>query len=461
VWRRIQSNSVTTLDGQEPQLAPTIGDISPVVLRKVARHFLPLIGLCYVILYIDRLNIGVAALTMNRDLGISASAFGFAAGVYFWSYTLFEIPSNYLLSRIGARIWIPRIMITWGLLTIGMSLVNGETSLAVMRLLVGLAEAGFSPGMLYFVSRWFPATTRGAAMSWVVTFICVSGLGTPVSTYILQMNGVAGLAGWRWLFILTGIPAVILGVVCSRILREDPVQAGFLTTAERSWLLDALKTGTGEAAGTRELPFRRGMAHPRVLVLIAVFLCVTFSLNGYQLWMPQIFAKLGLSTVAIGWVGALPSLLAIGPMLWWTRHSDRTMERSWHFTAAAAVAAAGFLLAAVFLGRPVVAIAGFCLAGIGLYSALAIFVTIPASFLAGAALAAGFGVINGLGNIGGYLGPQVTGIIKDATGSFTGAVALFGGAMGLAALILVTLSFTTRAQATDGRAVDTAEGRSA
>ncbi|MFD4250144.1 MFS transporter [Amycolatopsis thermoflava] len=409
------------------------------VLRKVTRHFLPLIGLCYIVLYLDRLNIGVAALTMNSELGISATAYGFAAGVYFWSYTLLEPPSNWVLSRVGARKWISRIMITWGLVTIGTGFVQGETSLTIMRVLLGVAEAGFSPGMLYFVSRWYPNARRGAAMSWIVTFICISGLGTPLMTHLLGLHGFLGLSGWRWIFILTGIPAVVLAFVCLKRLRDTPAEAGFLSAPERDWLTKVLADEAKGAVGHGPGAFRRGLAEPRVLLLVVVFVCVTFSLNGYQLWIAQMLKSFGLGTHAVGWVAALPPLLAIGPMLWWMRHSDRTRERGLHFCAAALVAAAGFTIAALSLGMPAVAIAGFCVAGIGLYTAMGVFITIPASFLTGAALAAGFGVINGLGNLGGYFGPQVAGLLKDATGGYGLAIGSFGAAMAVAALVILGL----------------------
>ncbi|ROS38574.1 ACS family tartrate transporter-like MFS transporter [Amycolatopsis thermoflava] len=424
-------------------VAPGSSPVSPVdgnaVLRKVTRHFLPLIGLCYIVLYLDRLNIGVAALTMNSELGISATAYGFAAGVYFWSYTLLEPPSNWVLSKVGARKWISRIMVTWGLVTIGTGFVQGETSLTIMRVLLGVAEAGFSPGMLYFVSRWYPNARRGAAMSWIVTFICISGLGTPLMTHLLGLHGFLGLSGWRWIFILTGIPAVVLAFVCLKRLRDTPAEAGFLSAPERDWLTKVLADEAKGAVGHGPGAFRRGLAEPRVLLLVVVFVCVTFSLNGYQLWIAQMLKSFGLGTHAVGWVAALPPLLAIGPMLWWMRHSDRTRERGLHFCAAALVAAAGFTIAALSLGTPAVAIAGFCVAGIGLYTAMGVFITIPASFLTGAALAAGFGVINGLGNLGGYFGPQVAGLLKDATGGYGLAIGSFGAAMAVAALVILGL----------------------
>lgn len=409
------------------------------VIAKITRRLLPFIGLCYIVLYLDRTNIGVAALQMNDELGISASMYGFAAGVYFWSYTLSEPFSNYILTRVGTRTWITRIMITWGIVTMATAFVNGAPTLILARVLLGFAEAGFSPGMLFFVSRWFPAERRGVAMSWIVTFICLSGLLTPIATGILTaFDGVAGISGWRWLFILTGIPAVILGIVFYAVIRDRPSQAAFLTPPEREWLQAKIDD---ESAGTPAVDhrFAAGLRSGRVWVLILVFICVTFSLNGLQLWFPQMLKALGAPSAAIGWIAAIPSLVAILPMIYWNRHSDRTGERPVHFMVSAAVAAVGFVVAGAFSAQPTVAIVGFCIAGVGLYSAMAIFVTMPSTFLFGAALAAGFGLINGLGNIGGYLGPQVTGWIKDATGSFAPAIFVFGAAMAVAAGITAVL----------------------
>ncbi|TSD47012.1 MFS transporter [Rhodococcus sp. KBS0724] len=414
-------------------------------VRKVMLRFMPVIGLAYIVLYLDRLNIGVAALTMNKELGISASMFGFAAGIYFWSYTICEPPSNYILTKVGARRWITRIMITWGIVTIGTAFVQGASGLVAARFLLGIAEAGFSPGMLFFVSKWFPNRDRGKAMAWIVTFICFSGLGTPITTHLMAIDGFLGLSGWRWVFILTGVPAVVMAFVIYKVLRDKPSEAEFLTEEERGWLTDTLEAEAQEReAVVGKHSFLQGLVHPRVLVLIAVFICFTFSLNGFQIWMPQIYAQFGMTTTQIGWVAALPALIAIGPMIWWTRHSDRAGERPVHFAIAASVAALGFAIAALFFTTPVVAIFGFCIAGIGLYSSMSIFITMPSSFLTGAALAAGFGVINGMGNLGGYFGPQVTGWIKDATNSFTPAIGVYSGVLAMAALIVLILKLLTR-----------------
>lgn len=410
------------------------------VIKKVSRRFLPFIGLCYIILYLDRLNIGVAALTMNADLGLSATAFGLAAGIYFWSYTILEVPSNLVLAKVGARRWLPRIMITWGLVTIGTSLVQGPGGLSVARVLLGVAEAGFSPGALYFITRWFPYRARAKAMGWVITCICLSGIGTPVSAHIMQLNGLAGLAGWRWLFVITGVPAVVLGFVCYRVLKDRPSDARWLTAEEQTWLQRTMDEEHQRNQERHSMSVFRGLADFRVIVLCLVFLTITFGLNGYGVWMPQILATFGWNTLEIGWLGAIPPLLAVLPMLAWTRRSDRRGERVWHFVIPMLVSAAGFLFAAANLATPVAAMTGFCVAAIGLYTAMSIFFLLPSAMLSGVAAAAGLALINGLGNLGGFFGPQVTGIIKDATGSFAPAVAVFGAVLAAGAALAVALS---------------------
>ncbi len=439
------------------EIRPRHDDVGRAAMKKVMWRFMPLIGVCYVVLYLDRLNIGVAALDMNSDLGISASAFGFAAGIYFWSYTVLEPPSNFILTKVGARRWISRIMVTWGIVTIATGFVQGTTSLTIARVLLGAAEAGFSPGMLYFVSRWFPALQRGRAMSWIVTFICLSSLGTPVTTHLLELDGLLGLEGWRWIFVLTGIPAVVMGIVVFRVLRESPDEAEFLEPEERRWITEALEAERVDSPEEQgNVSFLKGLVHPQVLVLVLVWVCFTFSLNGFQLWLPQILAQQELSTNAIGWIAALPALIAIGPMLLWVRHSDRHQERGLHFAVAAGTAAVGFAIAALFFSTPAVAIVGFCVAGVGLYSAMAIFITMPASFLGGVALAAGFGVINGVGNLGGYFGPQITGWLKDSTGSFVPAIGVYSAVLALAAVVVLVLTGTQRHVARRAAALDLA-----
>jgi len=417
-------------------------------LRKIVRRFVPLLICCYFALYLDRLNVSVAALTMNADLGISPAVFGLVAGAFFWTYSLLEVPSNWVVSKVGVRKWVTRIIISWGLVTMLTATAQGEVSLVLLRLLLGAAEAGFAPAMIVLVGKWFPASKRAGAISLMVSAVLLSGFGTPLSATIMTgFDGLAGMAGWRWMFLVTGLPAVILGFVFYRVIRDDPREATFLDDEEKAWLTARLAADAAALGDADRHTFLRGLLNPRVGYLVVMYILFAFSLFGFQFFVPQMLQQFGLETSAIGWVAALPPLLALGPMLWWSRHSDRSGDRVRHYAAAAAVSGAGFLLAGFSMDRPLVAIVGFCIAGIGIYSCIPLQLAIPSTFLTGAALAGGIGAINGLGNIGGYIGPQVTGIIREATGNFTAAVFVLSGAITLAALMAVAFSFWTPAAA--------------
>ncbi|MEU6711459.1 MFS transporter [Nonomuraea sp. NPDC046802] len=429
-------------------------DIQTRTLRKVMWRFLPLLGLCYFALYLDRLNVSVAALTMNEQLGITPAVYGLIAGIFFWTYSLFEIPSNYIVSRVGVRLWVSRIIVSWGLVTMATAAAQGEISLMLLRLLLGVAEAGFSPAMLFFVACWFPPAQRAIAISLMVVAVPLSGFGTPISTHIMTgMDGLLGLPGWRWMFLVTGLPPVILGFVFYMVIRNRPADASFLEPDERAWLTTELAKEAEGLGGHTAHPFRRGVLNPRVAVLVVVYIMFAFSLFGYQFFIPQILRQFGMETNLIGWVAALPPVLAVVPMVWWSRHSDRSQERIRHFAASAATASVGFLAAGLLIDQPALAIAGFCVAGIGLYCCIPIQLSIPSTFLAGSALAAGLATINGLGNIGGYIGPQVTGIIREATGDFRLAVLVLGiSIMGSAVLALALDLRIRRAKVSAARA---------
>lgn len=420
-------------------------DIETRTLSKIKWRFVPLLCCCYFALYLDRLNVSVAALTMNEDLGIGPAVFGLVAGVFFWTYSLLEVPSNYVVSRVGVRVWVTRIIISWGLVTMLTAAAQGEVSLILLRLLLGAAEAGFAPAMIVLVGLWFPASKRAGAISLMVIAVLLSGFGTPLSAIIMTtMDGIAGLAGWRWMFLVTGVPAVVLGFVFYKVIRNGPEEATFLDADEKSWLTARLAQDDAALGGRAAHPFLRGVLNPRVAYLVVMYILFAFSLFGFQFFVPQMLQQFGLGTIAIGWVAALPPLLAVGPMLWWSRHSDRSGERVRHYAAAAATAGVGFLIAGFSMSTPPIAILGFCIAGIGLYTCIPIQLAIPTTFLTGAALAGGIGAINGLGNIGGYIGPQVTGIIREATGNFTAAVFVLSASIFGAAVLAVVFSFWQR-----------------
>ncbi|TQM14617.1 MFS transporter [Pseudonocardia kunmingensis] len=421
-------------------------DIESRTLRKIMWKFIPLLWCCYFALYLDRLNVSVAALTMNEDLGISPAVFGLVAGVFFWTYSLLEVPSNYVVSRVGVQVWVTRIIISWGLVTMLTAAAQGEVSLILLRLLLGAAEAGFAPAMIVLIGLWFPASKRAGAISLMAVAVLMSGFGTPLSAMIMtSTDGLLGLPGWRWMFLITGLPAVVLGFVFYKVIRNGPSEATFLDPDEKRWLITRLEADAADLGGNAAHPFLRGVLNPRVAFLVVMYILFAFSLFGFQFFIPQMLQQFGFGTNTIGWLAALPPLLAVGPMLWWSRHSDRTGERVLHYAAAAATAGLGFLIAGFSMSTPLIAMIGFCVAGIGLYTCIPIQLAIPSSFLTGAALAGGIGAINGLGNIGGYIGPQVTGIIREATGNFfTAAVFVLSASITGAAVLAVVFALWQR-----------------
>jgi ACS family tartrate transporter-like MFS transporter len=416
-------------------------DVEERTLGKIRRAFLPIIGICLFVLYMDRLNVSVAALRMDQELGVSLTAYGLIAGAFFWTYAICEIPSNFLLQRFGARVWVTRIIISWGLVTMATAAAHDGTSLLILRLLLGIAEAGFAPALVYFISSWFPRAHRGKAIALMTMAVPLSGISTPISTHIMTAtDGLLDLSGWRWMFILTGLPAVILGFVFHRIIRNSPSEATFLTDEERAWLVAELASEAADSPGHDKRRFREGVLNPRTGILVVVFILFAFTLYGYQFFLPQMLARFDLSINSIGWLASLPPVLAIGPMIWWARHSDRKQERLRHFSAAALVAAGGLLLAGLGIGNLVVAVIGFCVAGIGIYCCIPIQLSVPSTFLWGPALAGAIATINGVGNIGGYLGPQMTAVVRHHSSDYGPAMLMMGAAAAAAALILILMA---------------------
>ncbi|NIH79101.1 MFS transporter [Amycolatopsis viridis] len=415
-------------------------NLEAAVVRKVVWRFIPLLMAGEIVLKIDLNNISIGALTMNADLGLSAATYGLAAGIYFWAYCLLELPSNLILTKVGSRVWISRIMLLWGLITIASAfLIHSGTSLIVMRVVLGAAEAGYSPAAIYFISRWFPKAIRARMYGMFVASLAVSALFSPAMGYILKMDGVAGLAGWRWLFILTGIPAVVVSIACAVWLRNGPHQVKWLSPAERGWLQDTLDQERRQQDAVKKHSIGTALRDPRLLALCAVYFLIAFSYNGYSLWLPQVLHSLGLGNTAVGWFAALPALLAIGPLLWWLRHSDRSRERVVHFVIPALIAAAGLTVAGLSLAVPVLAIAGFCVSLFGILASLSVFWSLPTAYLTGGAAAAGIGLIHTVANSSGYFGPQLIGVIKSATGSFAGGVLVLGVASLIAAALVFVL----------------------
>jgi MFS transporter, ACS family, tartrate transporter len=398
-------------------------------MRKASFRLLPFLCLCYGVSFLDRVNVGFAALAMNADLGFTASVFGFGAGIFFVGYILFEVPSNLLLERVGARRWIARIMVSWGLIAAAMSLVNGPISFYVMRFLLGVAEAGFFPGIILYLTFWFPALERARIVSLFMAAVPISAvIGAPISGALLGFDGLGGLKGWQWLFLIEGVPAILLGIAAWFLLDERPQEAKWLTTAERRALsgLLAAETKAAKAAGFAEL--RQGLTQPRVLVLGFLYFCIVVGLYGIGFWMPQVIQSYGLTPLQIGLLTAIPYLFASGDMVLWGWHSDLTGERSWHVTLPLLVAAAAFAASALSLPLAPMMLA-LTVATIGIYGAIGTFWSLPTTLLTGTAAAAGLALINSMGNAGGLVGPFVVGVMKDATGTFTTGLLFLAGAL--------------------------------
>jgi MFS transporter, ACS family, tartrate transporter len=402
-------------------------------LAKVTRRLLPFLFLLYIVCFLDRVNLGFAALQMNHDLGFSPAVYGFGAGIFFLGYILFEVPSNLMLARVGPRAWIARIMITWGLVSSAMMFVRGPLSLYGLRFLLGAAEAGFFPGIIYYLSQWFPATQRARAIARFMVAIPLSGvIGGPLSGALLTLNGRLGLAGWQWLFLLEGLPAVLLGFVVLAYLTDRPEQATWLTPAERGWLRTHLSEEHEERERRHGLSVRQALANGTVWRLgLLLLLCNAFGVYVLGLWLPQIVREFsGLSDLGVGVVTAVPNLAAAVAMVLVGAHSDRSGERLLHVAASAAAAGIGFL-ASAWVHSPPLLVLALSLAAAGLLSSHGPFWPLPSGFLSGPAAAGGIALIVSVANLGGFLGPYVMGLLKSASGDFQS---------GLLALAVVSLA---------------------
>jgi MFS transporter, ACS family, tartrate transporter len=406
------------------------------VMRKVAFRIVPFIMLLYFVAYIDRVNIGFAALTMNQDLGFSPAVFGLGAGIFFWGYFLFEVPSNVILEKVGARLWIARVMITWGIVSAAMAFVWDSTSFYVLRFLLGAAEAGFFPGIILYLSYWFPAHRRAAITSLFMAAVPISVvLGSPLSSALLEMHGIGGMKGWQWLFILESIPAVILGIVVLFYMTDRPEKATWLADDERAWLVDAMNAERTKKAGTAHHSIWRGLADIRVLALALVYFGTSAGLYTLGIWAPQIIKSFGLSNLEVGFFNAIPPTVAVIAMYLWSWHSDRQNERTWHVVIACLVAAAGLALAGIS-STAVAVVTSLVLVNVGISAAKPPLWSMPTLFLSGPAAASGIAAINSIGNLGGFVGPAMIGWIKEVTGSF------LGGLYFVCALLLVSAVLT-------------------
>jgi len=413
-------------------------DIAARTTRRLQRRLLPFLILVYVVAFLDRVNVNFAALSMTRDLGFGPRQFGFGAGVFFLGYFLFEIPGTLIVERTGARRWIARIMVTWGVVAMIMSAVKTPLQFYGLRFLLGVAEAGFFPGIIVYLTHWFPARERAKALSLFTAAIPISNmLGAPLSGLIMGVRW-AGLAGWRWLFLLEGAPAIVLGVVTFFFLTDRPRDARWLPADERAWLIATLEAETEarRAAG----PHRLGAAlrDPRVWLLSAAFFLIVVPTYAIQLWMPQIVRNIShLSPFQIGLVVDLAYLLGLPSLLLFGRSSDRRGERRWHAAIPMLVLGAGLLLTAALQQHWPAVIVGLVIAGAGLNAHLPAFWALPPLFLAGEAAAGSVGLINSIGNLGGFAGPSLVGVLKQGHASFGPGLAVLSGFAILASVAIL------------------------
>lgn len=418
-------------------------EVNPVDLERAVatarRRLVPFLFLLYVVAYLDRVNVGFAALQMNAALGLSARAFATGAGIFFVGYTAFEIPSNVVLARLGARLWIARIMITWGLVSAAMMFVHSAATFYAMRFVLGVAEAGFFPGIIFYLTRWFPAHVRAHTIAQFMTAVLVAGIvGGPISGALLSLNGVAGLAGWQWLFLLEGLPAIALGLFVLAFLTERPEDATWLSPGERLALITCLAQ---ESDATMGRPNSLGtvLTSGRIWLLAAVYFGLPVALYAMSFWLPQIIKTAsGGSDLTVGILSAIPYLVGAIGMVLVGRHSDRTGERRWHVAVVTAVGGAAFAASAM-VSSLVPSIVLLSVAMMGLASMLGPFWTLATATVSGVGAAAGIALINSVGNVGGFVGPYIIGYVRDTTGTFSaglvvvGAILALGGVLALAA----------------------------
>ena len=415
-------------------------DIATVTLRKVTLRLIPFLFVLYIVAWLDRVNVGFAALQMNSDLGFSSAAFGFGSGVFFLGYCLFEVPSNLVLQRVGARRWIARIMMSWGAISVAMMFVRMTPTFYVLRFLLGAAEAGFFPGMIYYLSLWYPEAQRARAIAGFMTAVPVSGvIGGPLSGALLNLNGMFGLAGWQWLFLVEGLPAALLGGIVLVYLTDRPEAAHWLIPAERHWLVSKLATEPAACAAARPIHTLAALANPTVWLLGIIFLLAAAGFYGYSFWAPQIVKSLtGSSDLAVGVILGAISAVTIAAMVLNSVHSDRTDERPLHVAVPLLIMAAGFFGCAL-LSEPRLAVLSLALVPMGHCSAYGPFFSMPTRFLTGAAAAAGIALVVTIANVGGFVGPTLMGAMKDRMGTHRPAFMLLGVCAMVAALLALRL----------------------
>jgi MFS transporter, ACS family, tartrate transporter len=416
-----------------------LSHIGCATLRKISVRLMPFLFVLYIVAWLDRVNVGFAALQMNSDLGFSSAAFGFGSGVFFLGYCLFEVPSNLVLHRVGARRWISRIMISWGAISVAMMFVRSRPTFYLLRFLLGAAEAGFFPGVIYYLSHWYPEAQRARAIAAFMTAVPVSGIiGGPLSGALLTLNGWLGLAGWQWLFLVEGVPAILLGTIVLVYLTDRPQAAHWLSSTEKDWLMSKLAAERNSCSTAYPVGVVAALTNPTIWQLGIIFLLAATGFYGYSFWAPLLIKSLtGSSDLGVGIILGWISVATIILMLLNSAHSDRTDERPWHVSVPLFIMGVGFL--GCLLRQPIFAVFFLALVPIGHCAAYGPFWSMPTRFLTGAPAAAGIALVVTIANVGGFVGPMVIGAMKDRFGTGTPAFILLAACAIVAAVLAMRL----------------------
>ncbi|GAB6846628.1 MFS transporter [Paraburkholderia kururiensis] len=417
-------------------------DLPARVVRKLTWRILPFVMLLYFVSFLDRVNVGFAAISMNKAVGLTPAMFGLGGGIFFLGYFLFEVPSNLILNKVGARVWIARVMVTWGLVSGASAFVSGPHSFYALRFLLGVAEAGFFPGIILYLSQWFPTRQRAlAAAAFMAAAPLSTAIGSPVSGALMELPPMLGLSNWQWLFLIEALPAIVLGFVVLRALTDSPEKATWLAPEEKAWLVATLRDEHREResqAGHTEGALR-ALRDPRVLVMALIYFGTSAGLYTLGLWAPLIIRQFGFSAFGTGMLNAIPSVLAVVGMIAWARHSDRARERTWHVAIPCVAAAAGLAFCGVAQTAAQVVLA-LVVVNVGISAAKAPLWAMPASFLSGAGAAAGIAMINSIGNLGGFVGPFAIGWLKSVTGGYAAGLYVVAASLGLSAVLTLAIA---------------------
>lgn len=413
--------------------------VSAATLSQVLRRIVPFLFACYIVNYLDRVNVGLAALSMNKDIGLSPSQFGLGAGLFSIGYFVFQIPSNLILDKVGARRWLAVILVVWGIVSASTAMVTGPTSFNVARFLLGVAEGGFVPGVFFYLGEWFPNEWRARATALFLVAIPVASIvGSPISGALLTLHQIGGLRGWQWLLILEGAPAIVLGVACLFVLVDRPRDASWLDADERGRLQQRIEAERRDIERTHRYTLGETLSNGRVLTLAAINFCAILGGLGVQLWLPQIIKGFGLGNAQVGLLTAVPYVVAGVVMVLWARRSDRSAHRTRHITATMLLAAAGLVVAA-FVTAPTLSLAALTLPIVGALAFQATFWAVPQTFLTGRAAAAGIALIVSVGNLGGFVGPYLIGRVVEATDSYKTALPVLAAFLLLGSLMMTVL----------------------